>query len=200
MAEAFRKAGMTDREMLALVAGLMTLSAVEKNRSAEDWKESAKPKFREAGKLGRMSEFKPLTDEDIADAELAAEFDDGSDDDWYIADSFGTRSERFGKRLATDDINEQTFNKYLQKMNSNKKEAPDELGWTAELLLDSDLAPTSISLINKYATTNLAFTKDLKVAYNAVTQLGAVYTGGKYESLLKNKPRKSLNDDGLNLF
>ena len=197
--EAFRAAGMTDREMTALVAGLMTLTAAQKNRTPEDMKETMRPKFREAGKIGRMSEFRALTDEDIADAELRAEF--GNDeDDWYIADSFGTRADRFGKRLAKDDMTEQTFNKYLQQLNSQKKGATEELGWTADLLLDADLSPTTASLLNKYSTANLAFTKDLKVAYNAITQLGAVYTGGKYESLLKNKPRKSLNDDGLNLF
>jgi hypothetical protein len=46
----------------------------------------------------------------------------------------------------------------------------------------------------------LYYTKDLGTAFNAITQLGAVYTGGKYENLLKNKPRKTLNDDDLNLF
>jgi hypothetical protein len=44
------------------------------------------------------------------------------------------------------------------------------------------------------------YEKDLKVAYNAVTQLGAEYTGGKYESLLKNKKRKTLNDDELDFL
>ena len=33
-----------------------------------------------------------------------------------------------------------------------------------------------------------------------VTQLGAEFTGGKYESLLKNRKRKSLNDDSLDFL
>ena len=42
---------------------------------------------------------------------------------------------------------------------------------------------------------NLKYLKDLRTAYNSVTQLGAKFTGGKYESLLGNKKRKTLNDD-----
>jgi hypothetical protein len=61
--------------------------------------EQARPKFREQG-VGRMSEFKQLTDEDIADAALQAELESDPeyqdhDDGWYIADSFGTRESLF---------------------------------------------------------------------------------------------------------
>lgn len=197
--EAFRKSGMTEREMTALLSGLLTLEKVEAARTTDDWKQAARPKFREAGKLGRMSEFKPLTDEDIAQAALDEELED-PDDGWYIADSFGTRESRFGQRLAKDDINEQIFNKYLQLLVDEKKRKNEDFGWTADLLLDSASVPTAVTWVKKYAGANLSFTKDLKIAYNAATQLGAQYTGGKYENLLKNKPRKTLNDDGLNLF
>jgi hypothetical protein len=67
------------------------------------------------------------------------------------------------------------------------------------LLVDKD-SPVTQSWLKKYAGSNLNYLKDLKVSFNSVTQLGAVYTGGKYESLLKDKTRKTLNDDGLNLF
>jgi hypothetical protein len=201
---------LTEREMTALLSGLLTLERVEKTRSLDDWKQSTRPKFREAGKMGRMSEFKPLTDEDIAQAELEADADFVSgDDDWYIADSFGTRDDRFGQRLGKDEISEKNFNKYLKELQELYKKGnkgalssstqDDENGWIAELLLDPKL-PTVQTWWTKYAGTNLAYIKDLTVAYNSVTQLGAVYTGGKYENLLKNKPRKSLNDDDLNLF
>lgn len=70
--KAFGKAGVTEREMSALLMGLLTLDQVEKSRTTEDWKRSSKPKFREPGKMGRMSEFKRLTDEDIAEAEAQA--------------------------------------------------------------------------------------------------------------------------------
>jgi Peroxidase len=209
VAQAFKNAGLTEREMTALLAGLFTLEMVEASRTTADWKQAARPKFREAGKLGRMSDFKRLTDEDIAQAELDAELNaelEDPDDGWYIADSFGTRESRFGQRLAVDDINEGTFNKYLQLVmedsNNNKKNTNDikDFGWTADLLLDAETLPTAAAWMKKYSGANLSFTKDLKIAYNAATQLGAQYTGGKYESLLKNKPRKSLNDDGLNLF
>ncbi|CAB9520058.1 Peroxidase [Seminavis robusta] len=208
VSDAFRSAGLTEREMTALLSGLMTLELVEKSRSAEDWKESAKPKFRERGKMGRMSEFKQLTDEDIANAE-AAEFDDDDDgedplfDDGrtYIADSFGTRDERFGKRIGAEQIDEKTFNKYLKELDeaSSKKKGGNvsDYGWIGVLLADGDVTQT---WLKKYAGSNLNYLKDLKVSFNAVTQLGAVYTGGKYESLLKNKGRKTLNDDQLNLF
>ena len=60
--------------------------------------------------------------------------------------------------------------------------------------------PTAASWVKKYGEKPLVYEKDLKVAYNAVTQLGAEYTGGKYESLLKNKKRKTLNDDELDFL
>jgi Peroxidase len=207
VAAAFRQAGLTDREMTALLAGLMTLELVEKARTAEDWMESAKPKFRERGKIGRMSEYKTLTDEDIAAAE-AEEFDDGEEplfDDGrtYIADSFGTREERFGKRIGKDEIDEKTFNRYLKELDeaadSKKGSSPSQYGWIGVLLVNKD-SPVTQAWVKKYASSNLNYLKDLKVSFNAVTQLGAVYTGGKYESLLKDRSRKSLNDDGMNLF
>ena len=206
---AFTSAGLTEREMTALLSALLTLERVEKTRTADDWKQSVRPKFREAGKMGRMSDFKALTEEDIKQAEIDAELLSGGvsgDDDWYIADSFGTRDDRFGQRLAKDDISEKNFNKYLKELQTiNKKsgskstDGKEDYGWISELLLDPQL-PTVQTWMTKYAGTNLAYVKDLSIAYNSVTQLGAVYTGGKYESLLKNRPRKSLNDDDLNLF
>ena len=211
---AFQRAGLTEREMVALLGGLLTLEKVEKTRDSEDWRQSNKPKFREPGKMGRMSEFRKLTDEDIAQAELEAdpEYMD-PDDGWYIADSFGSRDDRFGQRLAKEDINEKNFNKYLKelqtassggskknKSSSKVVDLSDEYGWTASLILDPNLQ-TAQTWLNKYSGTNLAYLKDLGVAYNSLTQLGAVYTGGKYENLLnKGTKRKSLNDDGLNLF
>jgi len=198
----FQQAGLTEREMTALLSGLLTLQRVEKTRSTEDWKQAAKPKFREAGKIGRMSEFKPVTDEDIAQAELEAdsEYED-PDDGWYIADSFGTRNDRFGDRLAKNEINEKNFNIFLKDVNdaSKKKENVAEYGWIATMLTDPN-SPTRQTWLNKYASSNLNYLKDLSASFNAMTQLGAVYTGGKYENLLKNKKRKSLNDDDLNLF
>ena len=206
---AFRQAGLTEREMTALMGALMTLELVEKARDGDDWRRATRPKFREAGKMGRMSEFKALTEEDIAQAELEADPDyEDPDDGWYIADSFGTKESRFGERLGKDDINEQTFNKYLKGLTEStetkKKKGsevgnPEDYGWVAELLLDPQ-NPTAQTWLKKYASSNLSYLKDLNVAFNAVTQLGAVYTGGKYESLLKNKKRKSLNDDDLKLF
>lgn len=206
VAKAFRNAGLTEREMTALLGGLMTLQLVEKSRTAEDWRASAKPKFRERGKIGRASEFKPLSDEDIA-SELAEDEDDEpslfDDSNLYIAESFGTREERFGKRIGVEEINEKTFNRYLKELDeaasSKKKGDLSKFGWIGTLLVDKD-SPTTQTWVKKYAGSNLNYLKDLKSSYNAVTQLGAVFTGGKYESLLKDKPRKALNDDGLNLF
>jgi len=210
VANAFRQAGLTEREMTALLGGLMTLQLVEKSRTAEDWKESAKPVFRERGKIGRMSEYKKLSDEDI-NAAAAEEFEDDDDDEeplfddgrTYIADSFGTREERFGKRIGKDEIDEKTFNTYFKQLEevAFAKKAGDlaKFGWIGTLLVDKD-SPVTQTWVKKYAASNLNYLKDLKISFNAVTQLGAVYTGGKYESLLKDKTRKSLNDDGLNLF
>ena len=197
---AFKKAGLTEREMTALLGGLLTLERVEKTRTTEDWKESAKPKFVERGKMGRMSDYKRLTDEDIRAAEMD-EYDEDPDDGWYIADSFGTRDDRFGQRLSKEDLSEKNFNKFVKDLNTyyTKKKGENVYGWVGEVILDEN-SPTSQSWLKKYAESVLYYNKDLGIAFNAVTQLGAVYTGGKYENLLKNKPRKTLNDDDLKLF
>ena len=197
--EAFRSAGLTEREMTALLGGLLTLERVEKTIPTENWKASGKKKFVERGKLGRMSDYKMLTDEDIK-AALEDEYEEDPDDGWYIADSFGTRDDRFGSRIAKDELNESNFNRYIQDLNTyyTKKKGEDNFGWIGKQILDAD-NPTAVAWLKKYSDSNLNYTKDLKVAFNSITQLGAVYTGGKYESLLKNKPRKSLNDDDLNL-
>jgi hypothetical protein len=199
--KAFLRAGLTEREMTALLGGLLTVVSVQKGRSTDDWRESVKPKFVQRGKMGRMSDFKRLTEEDIASME--DEYDEDPDDGWYIADSFGTRDEAFGARIGKDQIDEKTFNKFLKELNdeANPKkgkvgEIPVRFGWIASVLLDKN-TPTSQAWLNKYAQSNLAYLKDLSVAFNSVTQLGAEYTGGKYESLLKNRPRKSLNDDDM---
>jgi hypothetical protein len=198
---AFRRAGLTEREMTALLGGLLTVVSVQQSRSTDDWRESVKPKFVQRGKMGRMSDFKRLSEEDIASME--DEYDEDPDDGWYIADSFGTRDEAFGARIGKDQINEKTFNKFLKELNdeANPKkgkveEIPARFGWIASVLLDKN-TPTSQAWLNKYAQSNLAYLKDLNVAFNSVTQLGAEYTGGKYENLLKNRPRKSLNDDDM---
>jgi len=205
--EAFRNAGLTDREMTALLSGLLTLQLVEKNRTTEDWKQSAKPKFVERGKMGRMSDYKKLSDEDI-NAALADDYDEDPDDGWYIADSFGGKDDRFGQRLAKDTINEKNFNLYMKQLLgsvSKKKSGAStdakqvSYGWIGRQILDPD-TPVCQAWLKKYADSNLYYVKDLSRSFNSITQLGAVYTGGKYENLLQNRPRKSLNSDDLNLF
>ena len=200
--QAFRRSGLTEREMTALLGGLFTVDSVQKTRSTEDWKASMKPKFVERGKMGRMSDYKRLTDEDLATTE-EDDYDEDPDDGWYIADSFGTKKDAFGARIGNDEIDEKSFNKYLKELNdaTNPKKGKTpantaQFGWIATVLLDKD-APASRAWLNKYASSNLSYLKDLGVSFNSVTQLGAEYTGGKYENLLKNKPRKSLNDDDL---
>lgn len=92
--DTFRTAGLTEREMTALLGCLLSIDSIEKATPEGDWKNNAKPKFREAGKIGRMSEFKALSDEDI-EAELSKDGDDdgeesytvSGDDGWYIADT-----------------------------------------------------------------------------------------------------------------
>jgi Peroxidase len=191
----FKNAGLTEREMTTLLGGLLTLDVVQKTRSTDDWKASARPKFREPGKMGRMSDFKRLSDEDITAMEDGDEYDDGGE---YIVDSFGTKDQAFGNRIGKEQIDEKSFNKFLQELNKNGKNG--NVGWSggyiADVLLDPSNPPTQ-AWLNKYAGSNLSYLKDLAIAFNSVTQLGAQFTGGKYEALLKNKPRKSLNNDDL---
>ena len=196
--EAFSSAGLTSREMTALLTALLTLERVEKSRSADDWKAASRPKFRERGKMGRMSDFKRLTEEDLA--AMNDEYDEDPDDGWYINDSFGTRKDSFGG--VKTDIDEKSFNKYIKNIHDESTKKNSKYiaqGYIEETLLDKDNPPVQ-SWLNKYAGSNLSYLKDLGVAYNSMTQLGAEFTGGKYENLLKNKPRKTLNDDDLNLF
>jgi len=212
--QAFRRSGLTERELTALVSCLYTITTdvTVNGGKAANLMANEKPQYRERGKIGRMSEYKKLTDEDI-EAELAK---DGMDDDeesytvsgddgWYIADSFGTRDQAFGAR--TGSLDAKNFNKYVRDLNtfvvanltgnkqgkSAKVDVP-QTGWIGSLLLDADI-PSAQSWLAKYSTSNLNYQKDLGIAYNAVTQLGAEFTGGKYENLLKNKKRKTLNDE-----
>jgi hypothetical protein len=195
--DTFRSSGLTEREMTALLGCLLSIDTIEKATPEGDWKQSKKPKFREAGKIGRMSEFKALTDEDIA-SELAKGGDEESyviegDDDWYIADTFGTQEDRFGRRVSAGEKPElSTALKNLAKITSSST----QYSWIKDFLLSKDL-PTAQTWVQKYGNKPLVYEKDLKVAYNSVTQLGGEYTGGKYESLLKNKKRKTLNDEEL---
>lgn len=215
----FKQSGLSEREATVLIAGLLTLNKVDKTRDASDWKSSAKPKFREPGKIGRMSEFRPVTEDDIAQAELDEELEEDlniqTDGGWYISDSFGTKDDRFGQRLGKEDINEKTFNKYIKELvvlntptsttttSTSNSIINDEFGWTGIFLTNSnEKYPVTASYLQKYQKSNINFLKDLNIAYNTVTQLGAVYTGGKYENLLQKGPKKSssLNNDDLKLF
>jgi hypothetical protein len=195
---AFARSGLTEREMTAVLGALLTLQVEEKNRGPEDWKKSSKQGFRERGKMGRMSEFKRLTDEDI-EAELAKDGMDDEDDEPglfddqpYIADTFGTRAQSFGNTAGT--LTDKNFNKYLQELNKYAKKVDSQpYGWIGDLILDPKNPSCGIWLA-KYAQSYLNYQKDLSVAFNSLTQLGGEFTGGKYENLLKNRPRKSLND------
>jgi len=195
----FQRSGLTDREMTALLCGLLTIKKVENDKDPNSWKQSGKPKYVERGKMGRMSDYKKLTDEDIA-KELASDYMDDDDDGLqeeqpYIADSFGTKDQAFGKK--TGDLDVKTFNRYISQLSKfipAKNSSDQQFGWIGTLLLDKD-TPATQQWLAKYGTSYLNYNKDLSVAYNSVTQLGAEYTGGKYENLLKNKKRKSLNDD-----
>jgi len=194
----FQRSGMTDREMTALLCGLLTINKVEKDKDPLSWKQSGKPKYVERGKMGRASDYKKLSDEDfneLAKDEIDDDDDGLQDEVWYIAESFGTKDQAFGKK--TGDLDVKSFNRYITKLSkliTVKNNSDQEFGWIGNLLLDRD-TPSTQQWLAKYGVSYLAYNKDLGVAYNSVTQLGAEYTGGKYENLLKNKPRKSLNDD-----
>lgn len=196
--QAFLRSGMTEREMIAILGALLTLEVVEKERDPKDWLKSDKPKFRERGKMGRMSEFKSLSDDDIA-KELSKDGEEDEDDEPglfddepYIADTFGTRDQAFGKKAG--DLNDKNFNRYLQDLNNYVKQPEKQpYGWIGDLILDKENPGASIWLA-KYAQSYLNYQKDLGIALNSLTQLGREFTGGSYESLLKNRPRKTLSD------
>jgi len=110
----FQRSGLTDREMTALLCGLLTINKVEKDKDPSSWRESGKPKYVQRGKMGRSSDYKKLSDEDFN--ELAKDAIDDDDDglqeeEYYIADSFGTKDQAFGKK--TGDLDTKTFNRYI---------------------------------------------------------------------------------------
>mmetsp|Transcript_3544 Transcript_3544/g.3595 ORF Transcript_3544/g.3595 Transcript_3544/m.3595 type:complete len:184 (-) Transcript_3544:99-650(-) len=183
--------------MTALLGSLLTINTVRKTRSADDWKQSAKPKFRQPGKMGRSSEFKPLTEDDIAAME-DKEYEEEADQGWYIADTFGTRNESFGSKVG-DGISEKNFNKFLKDLYGKRRGDVSDYGWIGKILVDKN-NPTTEAWMSKYAGSYLSYNKDLSVAYNVITQLGVEYTGGKYENLLKNRKRKTLKDDEFGIF
>jgi len=197
VANAFRRSGLTDREMTAILGCQLTLEKVQKSRSSTDWKASAKGMGKEPGKMARASEFKPLSTDDLYAMENESMI--GDDEPIYIAESFGTREESFGSKIGKDDINEKTFNKFLKELYASaakKGGSPEkkaQFGWIGNLLLDKD-RPTTETWVSKYAGSFLSYNRDLSVAYNAITQLGAEFTGGKYENLLKDRKRRVLED------
>ena len=65
VANAFRRSGLTDREMTAILGCQLTLEKVQKSRPSTDWKASAKGMGKEPGKMARASEFKPLSTDDL---------------------------------------------------------------------------------------------------------------------------------------
>eukprot|EP00970_Alexandrium_tamarense_P006152 scaffold1033_cov205-Alexandrium_tamarense.AAC.11 len=124
------------------LAGAEAVNAVGGPATPEgDWKASKKPKFREAGKIGRMSEFKALSDEDIAN-ELAkdSEEDEGEsytvdgDDGWYIADTFGTQKDRFGQNVANGNGDANNFSSTLKNL-QKEKQGGTQYAWIREFLL-----------------------------------------------------------------
>jgi hypothetical protein len=155
VSDAFKSAGLTEREMTALLGALLTLEKTQENADPSDWMKSDKKAFRERGKMGRMSEYKRLTDENIAGT-VAAEFDDEDDepglfdDQPYIADTFRTRDQAFGKK--SGNVDPKNFNKYLQEVNKGFKTGKKDtsLGWIGELLTDRDL-PGTQTWVSKYA-------------------------------------------------
>ena len=68
---------------------------------------------------GRSSEFKPLTEDDIAAME-DKEYEEEADQGWYIADTFGTRNESFGSKVG-DGISEKNFNKFLKDLYGKRR-------------------------------------------------------------------------------
>eukprot|EP00591_Stephanopyxis_turris_P013984 CAMPEP_0195535404 /NCGR_PEP_ID=MMETSP0794_2-20130614/44199_1 /TAXON_ID=515487 /ORGANISM="Stephanopyxis turris, Strain CCMP 815" /LENGTH=402 /DNA_ID=CAMNT_0040668531 /DNA_START=129 /DNA_END=1337 /DNA_ORIENTATION=- len=199
---AFRRSGLTEREMTAILGVLLTIIKVNQDKLPGDWKKSNRGKFVERGKMGRMSDFKRLTDQDIADMESDEENETllEGDEDWYIGESFGARADVFGKR-ASEEIDTKTFNKILKGLNEatikkggKGQASKEEFGFVGQTLLSPD-SPTSQAWLAKYAAGNLIFLKDIGIAFNQVTQLGGEFTGGKYDALLRDKPRKTLLND-----
>ena len=195
--DAFKRSGLTDRELTVIMGTLLVLEKVEKTPNP-NYAKSSKGKLAERGKLGRSSDYRKLTDADVA----SMINDDDDDDDegkdaagqpaeeWFIVDSFGSRGTIYGNK-ATNDIDSKTLNKFFKAIvdGSNK----DQKIWIEELLAKG--SGETYTWVKNYATSNLKYQKDLRTAYYTLTELGGKFTGGKYESLLGNKKRATLNDN-----
>jgi hypothetical protein len=105
----------------------------------------AKPKFVEGGKIGCMSNYNNLMDEDIIAAEAEEyEYEDDPDDGWYVTDSFVSWDKYFGQHISKEAITEKNFNKYLKDSNTFyiKKKGNSDYSWIRKLILDQ-YSPTA---------------------------------------------------------
>eukprot|EP00970_Alexandrium_tamarense_P010476 scaffold2134_cov182-Alexandrium_tamarense.AAC.2 len=120
--ETFKSSGLTEREMTALLGCLLSIETIEKATQEGDWKASKKPKFREAGKIGRMLEFKALSDEDIAN-ELAKDSEEDEGESYTI---------RLNVANGNGDAN--NFSSTLKKI-QKEKQGGTQYAWIREFLL-----------------------------------------------------------------
>ena len=82
-------------------------------------------------------------------------------------------------RTSGKEFNLKNFNKFIKEMYDGNMKKPltaaaaeEKYGWTTSILLDKQ-NPVTETWVKKYAGSYLSYNKDLQVAYNAVTQLGA---------------------------
>ena len=192
---AFERSGLTERETAVLLGVLLTLETSEMKPDT-DMLNSGKGKAAKRGQMGRALSEKELrlggglSYEPEGDEEPSVEKFAGDIDDFLIVDSYGTKDERYGKRVKSG-VTAKEFNKVIKnvvdKLKKNDKFRGDN--WIEATLVAT---PGMRSVIAKYAEQNLTYLKDVGKTYDRVTQLGGVYTGGKYDSLLSGREKEKL--------
>eukprot|EP01041_Mallomonas_annulata_P006885 gene6885-13961_t len=119
--------------------------------------------------LGALGEVKRVVSDTLSSTKSSANEDDDEeeeDDQPFVPTTFGTRDAIFGAKLGKADFG----SKYLASLIKNKNTATDNL--SSILLGDNQVK----SFVQKYATNEAAFLKDVPEAYLRMTLLGQEYT------------------------
>jgi len=122
--------------------------------------------------LGSLGEIQRVVDETLFTAATAQSSEEDDDDDEqqkiFVPTTFGARDAIFGAKMGKADFG----SKFLTSVLKNKVDDPSLKKIAACLLADGDLK----SYVQKYASNEAAFLKDVPSAYLKLTLLGESYT------------------------
>lgn len=190
---AFSRSGFTVREAAVLLGTLAALQQESVVAAPAEEKEE-RGTFAKRGKMGRATEKKSSnvaidlygTNEGEEDADV--DKFEGDLDEFYIADAFGSRKQAYGRRVGSTKGVDTEFNQIFNTYTFAARDRKPATGWVEQTLRSDNNA---LIWIAKYGTERLTYIKDIGKTFYRVTEVGGVYTGGKYAALLDNRgPQK----------